>query len=611
MPAETQPASAASRSRDTGSAGPAPQAQAHKSRSRRRRKNRDESEIGVLNLAEQAFHLLRTTPLASLWLYYLGTIPFAVGVFFFWADMSRSSYASQDAALGSLAIAGVWLWMKFWQGRFCRALWQQLQPSGNKVELGSGRQLRYLSAQALVHAFALPLTIFSTVFVGWAVAFFQNATVLAFTQDYGRKPLRFLLRDSGSLARYNWMQNYLVLLVVAALSFFVWMNVLGATVLIPFSLKMFLGIETVFTLNPESSILNTTFLFGTTMLSFLVLDPLLKAIYTLRCFRGLSRTSGADLLSRLDRIESEKAIAPSRSGMGTSAAIALAVALLLLSASTTMAQNDAPSPLPSAEQLERSIQETLQDKAYQWRMPRQDIEESAVDGERGWLAEQMTALANSFERMMKQFGEATERLFRKLFEGRESSRSGPNFDVSGGGAGIGMVAKVLFITLIAALVIWIVVLLVRKAAEEKPEEIDAGDLAGAIDLESDTIVATQLPEDEWMKLAREQIAKGEHRLAVRALFLASLANLGERGLLRVARFKSNRDYTRELRLKARALPDVQTAFQENVGLFERVWYGLHDIGREAVDRFTANYERITVEAPPSATPGPASPPTSA
>ena len=116
---------------------------------------------------------------------------------------------------------------------------------------------------------------------------------------------------------------------------------------------------------------------------------------------------------------------------------------------------------------------------------------------------------------------------------------------------------------------------------------------GPIDLESEAVVATQLPEDEWIRMAREKIEKGEYRLAVRALFLASLAHLGEHGLLNISRFKSNRDYRGELSLKARSMPVVIEAFSENVSLFEWVWYGLHDIGKDAIERFTANYEKIT------------------
>ncbi|MCB1230789.1 MAG: DUF4129 domain-containing protein [Verrucomicrobiae bacterium] len=555
-------------------------------RQRRRTKHRDESEIGVLNLAEQAFHLLRTTPLANLWLYYLGAIPFVVGAFFFWADMSRSSYASRDAAFLALAVTGLYLWMKFWQGKFCRRLWEQLHPSGDQVRLSPGRQLRHAAAQVFLHAFSLPALLISTIFSGWVVAFFQNASVLAFTRDYGRPVLRRTIRDSGTLAQQNWLQNYLVLGLTLVLCLFIWANVLGASVVVPMMLKSFLGIETVFTLSPESSIFNTTFLFGTLLLTFLIVDPLLKAIYTLRCFRGLARQTGADLLARLDRIEAQAN--PATGSRRASRAVLVAILATALFPSPLNAQ-DEPSPKP--DELAQSIERTLQDKAYQWRLPRQELEATTEESE-SWLSQAMKNLAESVEKAFKAIGDLIDKLLRKLFERRGSERAAPSL---GGGAAIGQVAEILFIALIVALVAWIVFLLVNKSRKEKAPELGLTEAEGPIDLESDAIVATQLPEDEWMRLAREQIEKGEYRLAVRALFLASLANLGDRGLLKVARFKSNRDYSRELRLKARSLPELQAAFQENVGLFERVWYGLHSIGREAVERFTSNYERITLD----------------
>jgi len=48
----------------------------------------------------------------------------------------------------------------------------------------------------------------------------------------------------------------------------------------------------------------------------------------------------------------------------------------------------------------------------------------------------------------------------------------------------------------------------------------------------------------------------------------------------------------ELRRRARALPDLQAAFAENVGIFDRVWYGLHEVTQEALERFQINLETI-------------------
>lgn len=578
---------------------------------RRHGRHRERDALNGTALAEEAFHLLRTVPLPHLLLYYLGTIPFVVAAYFLWADMSRSSFASRDAASGALGLTLLYLWMKGWQGLFCRRLWHRLHPSGCQVEIGPWRSLRYLAAQAPIQAFSLPSHLVSLLFIGWPLAFFQNATVLSFTQDYGSQPMRHIIYDAARYAHRNWVQNYLVLLLVLVLSFFVWINLLGAAILVPISLKTFLGIESIFTLSPESAILNTTFLFGTVLLSFLVIDPFLKSIYTLRCFRSQSRSSGADLISRIDRLEKQAQGSDKRGATSQSfrpakpsltSRIIIPGMLLLAGAAPTAAVGSGEDGAPrskapaTTEALANAIEATLQEKEYQWRLPRQALDEEAAD--RGWLVTVMNDLTDSIERGLKSATQSIDDFFRKLFEGdRSSSRSSPMPDAAAAGQGIGTIAKVLFVMIVAGLLAWIIFRMVSESRRRQPASLEELAPAGSIDLESDQIVATQLPEDEWMKLAREQISKGEHRLAVRALFLASLSHLGERGLLGVARFKSNHDYRRELDLKARSLPEIRSAFGENVGLFERAWYGLHEIGRDAIDRFTSNYERITHQAP--------------
>jgi hypothetical protein len=112
------------------------------------------------------------------------------------------------------------------------------------------------------------------------------------------------------------------------------------------------------------------------------------------------------------------------------------------------------------------------------------------------------------------------------------------------------------------------------------------------DLADENVGAEQLPEDGWTTLARELLGRGELRLALRAFYLASLAHLADRNLVSLARFKSNRDYQRELQRRAHAFPTLQTLFGENVSCFDRVWYGQHEATGELVTQFAANVERI-------------------
>jgi hypothetical protein len=114
----------------------------------------------------------------------------------------------------------------------------------------------------------------------------------------------------------------------------------------------------------------------------------------------------------------------------------------------------------------------------------------------------------------------------------------------------------------------------------------------APDLNSDDLVASQLPEDEWIALARQHAAAGELTLALRAAWLACLAHLGERELLSIARYKSNRDYERELQRRARTREDLLAAFGQNLLVFERAWYGRHEVRADDFSVFEANLEHI-------------------
>jgi hypothetical protein len=112
------------------------------------------------------------------------------------------------------------------------------------------------------------------------------------------------------------------------------------------------------------------------------------------------------------------------------------------------------------------------------------------------------------------------------------------------------------------------------------------------DLTDENVTASQLPEDEWLRLARELAAKGDWRLALRALYLATLAHLASRDLVSIARFKSNRDYQLEVARRARAKPELRQAFEENVAMFDCAWYGLYAVSSEGFRQFQANLERI-------------------
>jgi hypothetical protein len=103
------------------------------------------------------------------------------------------------------------------------------------------------------------------------------------------------------------------------------------------------------------------------------------------------------------------------------------------------------------------------------------------------------------------------------------------------------------------------------------------------------VQATELPEDGWLALAREQMEKGEWRLALRALYLAHLARLSAEGLLSLARFKTNLDYERELLRRAPGRRDIIENFTCLRRLFESVWYGREHAAEETVRQWSAQF----------------------
>jgi hypothetical protein len=126
-----------------------------------------------------------------------------------------------------------------------------------------------------------------------------------------------------------------------------------------------------------------------------------------------------------------------------------------------------------------------------------------------------------------------------------------------------------------------------------PEPVAAVALSAVPDLRRDDPLGNELPEEGWLKLARELLEQGAPRLALRALYLAGLAHLGRRELVRIARFKSNREYQLELRRRWPARSELHAAFGEAVGTFERVWYGREEVQPELLTAFESTLERIT------------------
>ncbi|HYV27606.1 MAG TPA: DUF4129 domain-containing protein [Candidatus Eisenbacteria bacterium] len=564
-----------------------------------------------IGLIEEATHLLRLAPAGAWASYYLGSLPFLLGLLYFWADMSRSPFAYQHLVGEAFGMSLLFIWMKCWQTVFARRLRAHLAREPAPPRWTPRRWLRVLLVQSALQPaglFLLPVALTLVLPFGWLFAFYQNVTALS---DGTNSEIKPLLKKSWNQSLLWPMQNHIVLAILVLFGLFVLLNWLSVCFLLPQLLKILLGIETVFTQSPMS-FLNSTFFTALLALTYLCLDPLIKAVYVLRCFYGESLQSGEDLKAEMKNFQSapRMSASPPTKGLRYIDVLSrsqrlfpcrrLSVALILIivgaaSAAGAEAQQPAtdtnnPSaflPAISAPQLDRAIGEVLSQRKYTWRLPREKIVKP--DTEKGAIARFMEQVANTLRDWARAVQHWIEKFLRWLLRREHSSASKSLFGLNW----ISSLQGLLFL-LIAIVVSALAIFLYRvwRSRQRKAMMTVSEPMVLTPDVADENTGADQLPEDGWIKLGRELLERGDLRLAIRAFYLASLAHLAERRLITLARFKSNRDYENELRRRGHALPGLLPAFGENVSVFDRIWYGLHEANQELVNHFAANVERI-------------------
>jgi hypothetical protein len=421
---------------------------------------------------------------------------------------------------------------------------------------------------------------------GWAYAFYHNVTVLALSHFRSGGRTRELIRSALNQSHYRVGQNHSLMLVLMVFAAMVWLNVMvgvGQLAMIAHSLT---GEENAITRNPVGTMFSSTMLACTIAFSYLVAGPFVKAIYALRCFHGMSRKNGEDLLVAFRR-----------------AAVA---ALFLIGCVGASSSSRAEEPAPAGKErmttidpstLGKHIHEVLEQDKFQWRMPRDA--NAPVDENSGWFGGFFKMVGGWFESAKKALGDVFDVwLKEKIKEFLRGMRL--QHDVSDGTpstpwADVASTAmKAILIVLVAVLA----VLLIRQWMKMPPAPAKAEGAVPEINLENEQIIASQLPENEWLRLAQEKMDAGDFRLALRALFLATLSHLGERRMLAIVKSKSNGDYVRELALRARDRTEMRGRFTENVHRFDWAWYGLHDVTRDLLDEFRGNHQLIVSDAQP-------------
>ena len=531
----------------------------------------------AIRIIEEAVHLLRSAPGSLLAGYYIGSVPFILGLMYFWADMSRSANAGEHCTMAALSLAFLYIWMKFWHAVFAHQV--RAQMTGKPPCNWSWHRIISVAAtQCLIQStrfIVLPIAGVMLIPYGFCCAFYQNAAA-----HVGEDPQNITIR---STCKWAWRQsrlwprqNHLLICIFWIFGVVIFLNIASTAFIIPQMVKTLFGIDSIFTLSGMRMILNTTFWIAMLGTTYLCLDPFIKTAYVLRCFYGSALKSGDDLKKELNlALAGEKKMA-----MGMMIVVLCAIPFTCLAG-----QSSSVSP----KELDRSIEETLGRREFAWRMPRETIqagEEEAkgpLEAAIKWLLDGLAKGIRILEQWISQFFEWLENL---MPEGNTKTKPPNKSSITSV-----RVVLILLLLLFLAVLTFIFFQIWRRRHTGTIAAVAAG-VPPSPDLNDESTKADDLPANRWLVLAEELTAKGELRLAMRALYLATLAYLAEHQMITIEIYKSNREYEQELRRRAHEREELLTMFAKSLNLFERVWYGMYRIPRSEFNNYAANHKRI-------------------
>jgi hypothetical protein len=270
-------------------------------------------------------------------------------------------------------------------------------------------------------------------------------------------------------------------------------------------------------------------------------------------------------------------------------ALAAAAALFALAAPLA-AEPSAPLPAATAAvseppagaeaaALDEAVRGLLGQARYAWRSPRAaqaaatgslplQFLRSALD----WAQAGVESLGRRLSGLGRRLGKLLERLLRSLPDdwlNRRTPESAPEL-----GAGP-LWAVWALLAVVACLLGLLLYRALRRSAAVAPMAAAA---AVAVDLAAPQLSGAELPESSWLSLAEGLARQGEHRLALRAYFLAGLNALGQARLLSLAPSRSVGDYRRQLKRRSDEGGQARAVFEDFSRLYEQCWYGLRPVG---------------------------------
>jgi hypothetical protein len=507
--------------------------------------------------------------------YFLGSVPFVLGLLYFWADMSRSANASEYSAAAALGLAILFAWMKVWQRLF--ALRVHTLISGHLPHRQSWRHIASATAsQTLIQAtrfIVIPVAALLAIPFGYCYAFYHN--VALYNGENGHD-LRPTCKWAWKQAKLWPRQNHLLIGILWLFGLVIFLNVSLATFMIPQLMKSLLGIESIFTLSGLRMMFNSTFLIAMLGVTYLFLDPIIKTVYVLRCFYGSALDSGEDIKAELNQI------------LHPGARIISGLLIVILSMTPVLTRAETPASVSPGE-LDQSIEEIMNRPEFSWRMPRETVEKKEpeamgpIEAAIKWMLDMIKKGLKSIGSWIESFLDWLESFMPKS-EG-QSATEDKNWQTP-----VRMVLLLLLFLFLAIMAFIFIRIWQRRRTG--PVDTISTPVTPVPDLADEKVTADDLSTNRWLAIAGELAEKGDLRLAMRALYLATLAHLADNEMITIKSYKSNRDYERELKRRAHEHLELISIFSINLNIFERAWYGMYRIARSEFDRFARNQQRI-------------------
>jgi len=546
--------------------------------------------LNPLEALERGFALFQSTFSREAWRYYTGAAPLVLCFIPIWVVDGQIQISDGVLLLQAVLLAAAYLLRAGMVAGYVQRVRERTlgvppsKPAGVAARAAAvGRLLAWKIALSAAALATLPTVAVASWFYGAC----QFATLEAQEDAAERHSL------GGCLAlSTQWFGGGLLLfLMLFPLWIAVWLNGFIVAVIIPALLRSIFGVKTLLStqMGIYSLLQSSAFWLSLFAGAWLALDPIVKCTFIVVYQHLRSRREGDDLrgaLASLPREQEKKAelVTASRPGGRAMLASLIVVSMILLGAQTTRASAARVS-------LNRGSAETVAGSANQGRVEklRQALSDESRRAIYRWHDAEHSSAPTWLDKLLSKIGEAIQRAWNAFLDWlRRLWPRGLSLSTDKGRWHLKDVG--LWLALLLALTVGAGAVLVWLRRRREAASLAVPVATTPLPDLSNAAVASERSENEWFALAERLEGEGQLRLALRAAYLALLAGLAQREWLTIRRDRTNREYldefTRRWRRRPQAAVDVRLEIPErlrtSLRLFDRVWYGSHDVTLAAV-----------------------------